>query len=212
MIVYGAIISPFVAKVMAFAAQKGLTADLRPAMPGGDDPAFRALSPFGKVPAFQDGDFGLADSSAIVTYIDTKYPSSPLIPADAEARGQVIWFDEFADTIMGASMGKIFFNRVVAPRFMKKEGDLAAALAAEKDELPRIFTYLENHLAGRDFLVGTGVTLADISVAVMFMNFAYADVVIDPASYPRLTDYLAKINSLPSLATVFAQGKQMLGM
>ncbi|WP_138983961.1 glutathione S-transferase N-terminal domain-containing protein [Sphingomonas elodea] len=35
--------------------------------PSSSDPEFRAISPFGKMPGFLDGDFAIADSTAIVT-------------------------------------------------------------------------------------------------------------------------------------------------
>src|SRR5690606_6204379 len=98
MILFGASISPFVRKVLMCANEKGLTFELRPVSPHVDDPAFRAASPLGKIPALQDGDYTLADSSAIIHYLDAKYPANPVIPLDARARGKAIWFEEYADT------------------------------------------------------------------------------------------------------------------
>ena len=101
------------------------------------------------MPALLDGDFCLADSSAIIHYLDAKYPEPALIPAEPRARGRTIWFDEFADTILFGCGQKMFFNRVVAPIFLKRPGDEAAAEAAERDELPPILDYLETVVAGR---------------------------------------------------------------
>jgi glutathione S-transferase len=120
MILYGAPVSPFVRKVLAFAAEKALPLELVPIGLGDQNPDFLACSPFRKMPGFTDGDFSISDSTAIVTYLDAKYPEPALLPADPENRARAIWFDEFADTMLGASGGKIFFNRVVAPKFMRK--------------------------------------------------------------------------------------------
>ena len=143
MILYGSTISPFVRKVVAFAAEKGIELELVPVGIGDSNPAFRAASPFGKMPALADGDYGLADSSAIIHYLEAKYPDPEMIPADPKLRGRTIWFDEFADTLLFACGGKMFFNRVVAPRFLGREGDLAVADAAERDDLPPLLVYLE---------------------------------------------------------------------
>ena len=113
MIIHGSSISPFVRKVLVFAAEKGLAVENKVAPPGPKSAEFLAISPFGKIPAFEDGDFQLCDSSAIVHYLDAQYPEHNLIPVEARARGRTVWFDEYADTIMFAAAAPIFFNRVV---------------------------------------------------------------------------------------------------
>ena len=200
MILYGSTFSPFVRKVAAFLGEKGIAYDLKPTTLGDPDPAFRAASPFGKMPALVDNGYGLADSSAIVHYLEAKYPDPELIPADPELRGRTIWFEEFADTILFGCGGKIFFNRVVAPRFLNREGDLSIAETAERDELPPILDYLESVVPEDGYLVGGRFTLADIAVAGPFANFQHCNVDIDEARFPRLKRYVASILARPSFA------------
>jgi len=200
MILYGSTMSPFVRKVAAYAAEKGIELELKATTLADPDPEFRAASPFRKMPALVDGDYRLADSSAIIHYLEAKYPEPELIPADPRERGRVIWFDEFADTILFACGAKIFFNKVVAPRFLGREGDLVAAEAAERDELPPLLDYLEGVIPDSGFLVGGRLTLADLAVAGPFANFSHCDVAVDEAKYPRITAYVAKILSRPSFA------------
>ena len=161
MIVHGSTLSPFVRKVMAFAAEKGLTAENRIAPPGPKTAEFLAMSPFGKIPAFEDGDYQLCDSSAIVHYLEAKHPEHALIPTEARARGRAIWFDEYADTIMFSAAAPIFFNRVVA-KLMGIAGDLAAADKAEAETLPPVLDYLESVIPASGFLVEDRMTLADM--------------------------------------------------
>jgi glutathione S-transferase len=200
MILYGSTMSPFVRKVAAYAAEKGLEIDLQPTGFPNPTPEFRAASPFGKMPALIDGDYRLADSSAIIHYLEAKHPEPELIPADPRERGRVIWFDEFADTLLFACGAKIFFNKIVAPRFLGREGDLSVAEAAERDELPPLLDYLEGVIPDGGYLVGDRLTLADISVAGPFTNFGHCDVAIDTARYPKITAYVASILSRPSFA------------
>ena len=200
MILYGSTMSPFVRKVAAYAVEKGIEFELKPTGLGDPDPEFRAASPFKKMPALVDGDYKLSDSSAIIHYLEAKYPEPELIPSDPEERGRVIWFDEFADTLLFACGAKIFFNKVVAPRFLGREGDLSAAETAERDELPPLLDYLEGVIPPSNYLVGDRLTLADISVAGPFANFSHCDVAIDPARYPRITAYVASILGRPSFA------------
>ena len=209
MIVHGSTLSPFVRKVMAFAAEKGLTAENRIAPPGPKTAEFLAMSPFGKIPAFEDGDYQLCDSSAIVHYLEAKHPEHALIPTEARARGRAIWFDEYADTIMFSAAAPIFFNRVVA-KLMGIAGDLAAADKAEAETLPPVLDYLESVIPASGFLVEDRMTLADIAVASPFANFAHAGVTIDPVRFPKVTGYAAAMLARPSFAALVAKESTFL--
>ncbi|MBA4049200.1 MAG: glutathione S-transferase [Sphingomonas sp.] len=210
MIVYGNSISPFVRKVLAFAHEKGIAITLEAAGLGGGSPEFYEASPFKKMPAFRDPgaddgrDFTISDSTAIIAYLDTKFPEPNLIPASAVDRARVIWFEEFADTIVVGAFGKIFFNRFVAPKFMKREGDLAAADAAEANEVPPILDYLEAHIPESGFLVGDRLTLADIAVASPFVNLMHCGSAVDAARWPKTAAYVAAILARPSFAAMVA--------
>ena len=200
MILYGSTMSPFVRKVAAYASEKGIEIDLQPTGFPNPTPEFCAASPFKKMPAIADGDYCLSDSSAIIHYLEAKYPEPELIPSDPELRGRTIWFDEYADTILFACGAKIFFNKIVAPRFLGREGDLSAAETAERDELPPLLDYLEGVIPDSGFLVDDRLTLADIAVAGPFANLSHCDVAIDKERYPRITAYVAGILSRPSFA------------
>jgi glutathione S-transferase len=201
MILFGSTMSPFVRKVVAFATEKSIEFELRPRGMNDPDPEFRQASPFRKMPALQDGDYCLADSSAICHYLEAKHPSPQLIPAEAKARGRAVWFDEFADTILFGCGQKMFFNRIVAPRFLNRQGDEAVAEAALRDELPPILDYLESVMPNGDgYLVGDTLSLADISVASPFANFQHLGVEMDDDRHPRTKAYVARILARPSFA------------
>ena len=204
MILFGSTMSPFVRKVAAYMHEKGIDYELTPTGIGDPNPEFRAASPFAKMPALIDGDYKLADSSAIIHYLEALHPSPELIPSDPRERGRAIWFEEWADSMLFACGAKVFFNRVVAPRFLGRDGDLAVADAAERDELPPLLDYLEGVIPASGFLVGDRLTLADLGVASPFANFAHCGVKIDPARYPKLTAYTAAILGRPSFAKMIA--------
>ncbi len=210
MILYGSSMSPFVRKVLAFAAEKGIALESRPVGIGDATPEFRAASPFGKMPALVDGDYGLADSSAIIHYLEALHPEPALIPAEPRARGRVIWFEEFADTILMGCGAKMFFNRVVAPLFLKREGDAHVADAAEENELPPILAYLERVVPAEGFLVGDGLTLADLAVVSPLANFGHMGVEIDSERFPRTAGFAQRILSRPSFAPLVARERAFL--
>lgn len=198
MIVYGSSMSPFVRKVLAFGTEKGMELELKPLGIGSDDPDFTLASPFKKMPGFRDGDFAISDSTAIITYLDAVQPEPNLIPLDPRGRARTIWYEEFADTILMGCGRTLFFNRIVAPRFLGLEGDLAAADKAEAEELPPVLDYLEGALPESGWLVDDRLTLADIAVASPFANLRHLGLDIDPAKRPKLAAFVERILSRPS--------------
>lgn len=216
MIVYGSTISPFVRKVVAFAAEKGLAVEVKAAGMGRGGPEFVEASPFGKMPAFRDPgadaggrDFTVSDSTAIVAYLEAKHPEPNLIPAAPASRARAIWYEEFGDTIVAAAGGRMFFNRLVAPKFMGRPGDQGIADTAERDELPPAMDYLERVAPDPGgFLLEDRITLADLAVASPFANLSYIDVDLD--RWPRAKAYVDAILARPSFAGVVAQDRQII--
>jgi glutathione S-transferase len=211
MILFGAPISPFVRKVLVYAAEKGLALELVPVGIGDPNPDFLAASPFKKMPGFSDGDFKISDSTAIITYLEAKFPETPMLPADPAERARVIWFEEFADTMLVSGGGKIFFNMVIAPKFLGQPCDDAAVELGKQELLP-MWDYLESVIPASGFLVGDRLTLADIAVAAPFVNSDLVGYSPDPAKYPKLTAYLAGIHGRASYAACIARDRKMLGM
>ena len=199
MILYGSTMSPFVRKVAAYAIEKGIELELQQTGFPNPTPEFCAASPFRKMPALSDDDYCLSDSTAIIHYLEAKYPKPELIPAEPRARGRVIWFDEFADTILFGCGQKVFFNRVVAPRFLGRPGDEAVAEAALRDEWPPILDYLETVVPGEGgYLVGDRLTLADIAVASPFANFRHLGIGFDPGRHAKTAAYVERMLQRPS--------------
>ncbi len=200
--VFGALLSPFVRKVCLVAEEKGIAYELVMSSPGNPNPDFVAASPFGKIPAIKDGDYNLADSTAIITYLEAKHLEQPMLPADPQARGRAMWFDEFADTILAASGLKIVFNRLVGPKFLNIPGDEAAALQGEA-ELPRILDYLEG-VAPESGWLADDFTLGDISVASMLRTMTYVGHGPDAVQYPKTAAWYARVCERPAWKKVAA--------
>lgn len=203
MLVYGALLSPFVRKVCLVAEEKGIEYELFLTSPHGTDPGFVAASPFGKIPAIRDGDFTLADSTAIVTYLEAKHPSPAMLPSDPRARGTAMWFDEFADTLLGTSALKVLFNRLVAPKLLKLPYDEAVAQQGEA-ELPPLLAWLEGVAPESGWLVGEAFTLADLSVASMLRTLAYVGFGPDATTCPRTAAWYGRVVERPAWQRIAA--------
>jgi len=193
--IYGFPLSPFVRKVLVAAQEKGIEVELVPTNPQNPDDAFIACSPFKKIPAMDDNGFKLADSTAIVTYLDAKHPKAPLIPAEAQARGKAIWFEEVADTVLVPAGVPMIVNRFLRPRIFGTEGDEAAALAAE-EAIKTPLGYLEGTVS--DGWLDGEFSVGDISVASVIRTLGYAGWQLDGTEWPRLSGWYERVTSRPA--------------
>ena len=204
--VYGVNASPFVRKVRVFLAEKGIPYELDPVLPFNVSAEFKQMSPLGKVPAFRDGDRTLCDSSIICAYVERTHPTPPLYPSDPYAYARALWFEEYADGGLVTVIGpKIFFQRVVAPRFFNRPSDEAVVQKAIDEELPPMFDYLEGEIGNNEFLVGRTLSIADIGVGTQFVNLRHVDVEPDPKRWPKLAAYLQRLHARPSFKDVIEE-------
>jgi glutathione S-transferase len=201
---YGALLSPFVRKVALVLAEKGLSYEPRRGGPGTTDPEFLAVSPFAKIPVLDDDGFVLPDSTAIVHYLDARYPEPALIPTVPQDRGRSVWLDEFADTILAVAGIKIQMSRIVRPRFLGLPVDEDTAHEGEA-EMPRALDYLESIAPADGWLVGESFTLADISVAVAWRTAEFVGALGAPAARPRAAAWYERVKARPSWQDVAAR-------
>ncbi len=104
----------------------------------------------------------------------------------------------------------MFFNRVVAPRFLQQPGDQAAADKAEAEELPPVLAYLERMLPASGHLVADRLTFADIAVASPFANLRHAGYAVDTSTYPRVAAFADAMLARPSFAGMIARETRAL--
>lgn len=200
--IYGSSLSPFVRKVLVALAELGLPHENVPTPPMSQDQEFRDTSPFGKIPGMRDGDFLLSDSSAILAYVDARKPEAGLYPTEPRARGRAVWFDEFGDTILFGCGQKLFFNRIVGPKFQNIPGNAELADKAEREELPPILDYLEGVIPPSGFLVEDRLTIADVAVASPMVNLLHLGIAIDPARHPNIVRFTDHMFARQSFATL----------
>lgn len=202
--VFGFPLSPFVRKVHLVATEKGIAVETVLSNPASPSPEFLAASPFRKIPALQDGDFTLADSTAIVTYFDALHPDPPMLPGDAWQKGKAIWYEEFADTILTPAGGKIVFNRFVGPKFLGLPGDEDAARQGEAELVP-ILEYAEDAIPEDGWLTGDALSIGDIALASVFRTLGYVGFEPKAATHPRTAAWYARICARPAWQDVAAR-------
>lgn len=108
--IIGSFLSPYVRKVLVCLDAKGLAYEIDPIIPFFGDERFSKLSPIRRIPVFTDDRVTLCDSSVICQYLEDRYPTPALYPADIADRARARWLEEFADT----RMGEVFPSRASA--------------------------------------------------------------------------------------------------
>ncbi|WP_417475203.1 glutathione S-transferase N-terminal domain-containing protein [Luteimonas mephitis] len=126
-------------------------------------PEFLALNPNGKIPAIIDPDgpggkpLGLFESGAILMYLADK--TGKFIPADAAARWETIQWVFFQMASIGPMFGQVgFFNKFAGRQYEDKR-----PLQRYVNESKRLLGVLDGRLAGRDWIMGSDYTIADIA-------------------------------------------------
>ena len=207
----GAYGSPFVRKVKIVLDEKGLKYDHEQVVPFPPSAEYRKVSPLGKIPAFMDGDQALADSSIICAYLERTHPAPALYPADPYEYARALWFEEYGDGGLAPIVGgKMFFNRVIGPRIMKKPFDEALYRQAVERDLPPMLDYLESEVSG-DYLVGGVFTIGDIGIATQFVNYRLAGGALDRSRWPRLAAYVERIHARPTFQAAIAIEEKIFG-
>lgn len=187
--VLGVGLSPFVRKIILCCHYKNVEFESVAVLPGDDSEDFRRISPLGKVPAFKDEYVALCDSSVIFDYLEGKYPQPALLPSAPEERARALWFEEFADSALIPHLGAgMFFERLAGPALRGTQCD-ESVIAAAVEAMKPLQDYLDQSLHG-PYLVANMLTIADLSVASVFLNAYYADYEVDPVRWPKLAAYL----------------------
>lgn len=218
-ILWGRADSANVMKVAWLLAELGLPYERREA--GGrhgvvDTPSYRAMNPNGRVPVLQEDGFTLFESNAILRYLctaqaqdtqtrdsqapgnrppDSPLPNSPLWPADARARADVDRWMDWQQTRLNPPITTVFQGLVRTP----PERRDAIAIATGTTESAVVWSLLDAQLAGRDFVTGCQMTLADMAIGP-FVHRWFNMPVVRPEA-PHLRAWYERLLERPAYRT-----------
>ena len=204
--VIGSPVSPFVRKVLAVCALKGIEVEIDPIVAFFANEAFEKISPVRRIPVYRDERVTLCDSSVICQYLEDRYPSPSVYPADVAARAQARWLEEFADTRMSdVCIWRIFNAAVISPAIWNRPRDKDAIQRVVTSEYPPVMDYLELKLPHEGCFFGA-LSIADIAVEAIFPNLAWARVEPDPARWPKVAAWLARLRAAEPFAALERMG------
>lgn len=157
---------------------------------------FLKINPNGRLPALIDhskGDFAIWESSAILLYVAQHYDPENKISYDPIKEPKL--YSEQLQWLFFAH-GGVTPMQGQAGHFMRMAPEtIPYAIKRYQDETKRLYSVLEKRLEGRDWLVGSHYSLADIKT---FPWIRYAKgVEIDLNDYPNLQKWVERIMARP---------------
>lgn len=200
--IIGSPVSPYIRKILAILAIKGIDCEIDPVVAFYTDDRFTKLNPLRRIPLLIDDGAVVADSSVIAQYLEEKHPSPSILPASPRDRARARWLEEFADTRMSdVFLWRAFAEAVLKPGVFSAERDKDALKKVIAEDIPPVMDYLESEAPSSGFLSGE-IGLADLSVAVLFRNMQYARWTPDPSRWPKTAKWVAACDAHPSLSRV----------
>ena len=166
---------------------------------GTKSPEFLAKNPQGSVPLLEDGDFCLTQNTAIMQYLSEQYPQAHLFGkgnAQQQAKAHQ-WLG-----MINADIHSKFSILFGPQRFAETEAAQAEVVAAAKKLLQGLFSAVDTHLNGREYLTDE-LTIADVYLLVVLNWAAYKEV--DLSACKNLQALHARVAANAAVAKVLAQ-------
>lgn len=146
---------------------------------------FLKINPAGQVPVIEDGETIVADSNAILIYLARKY-APDWLPSDPTGEAEV---QKFLSLAAGEIANGPALARLITVFGAPLSVDRAQTVAKTA------FDRLEQHLQGRQWLVGDRPSIADVAIYSYTAHAPEGNVSLD--MYPAIRALLARIEGLP---------------
>ena len=184
---------------------RGLDYESTPTFPGDDSPAFRAISPLGKIPVLEHDGFTVPDTSVICRYLERIAPEPALYPADPQLEARAYWLEEYADSRLIETCAGLFRERLLKPRMFNEPTNEAVVEEILAERMPECLSYLETVIPDSGFLVGDALSVADLAVTTCFIQARYGDFDVDGSAAPRTRSYLDRMYAMPLVTNRLAK-------
>ncbi|WOL01314.1 glutathione S-transferase zeta class [Canna indica] len=156
-------------------------------------PEYEKLNPIKYVPTLVDGDAIIADSFAILLYLEDKYPQSPLIPRDPKKKALNIQIA----TIVSSSIQPL--HKLSVPNYFGGDLNVQEGFKIVQKAINDGFKALEKLLkepSGK-YATGDEIQLADVFLAPQ-IHAGVTRFQIDMSLYPTLSRLNEAYNELPA--------------
>jgi len=157
-------------------------------------PDYLAINPNGKVPTLRDGEVSIWESAAIMCYLAQK-AGSDMWPTTAIDQIDVMRWLMWDASHFSRHGQTLLFERAIKPKFGLGEPN-QSAIDEALQFWRRFASVLDQHLKGRDVLVGDDLTIADFAVASILPTADLAELPID--EFPEVVRWHNGLMRLPA--------------
>lgn len=189
-------LSPNARRVLLTAAHLGLSLDetVIDVVKGEHKaPDYLALNPNGMVPTLVDGALTLWESRAIIQYLAAQRPASGLLGKDEADRAEITRWLTWDAAHLSPPVGTLIFETLFKPLLGLGAAD-PDAIHRATGEVRRFFAVLDASLMGKRYLVGHGLTIADLGTAA---TLTYAGPLQLPvAAFANLAPWFERVAAL----------------
>ncbi|MCC3702423.1 glutathione S-transferase family protein [Rouxiella badensis] len=173
--------------------------------------SLKKIHPLGKSPVLQDGDLIIAESGAILEYLQETYDLQGLLkPADPSSRLQYRYWMHYAEgSLMPLLVMKLIFGRLGKPPMPWLIRPIAGAIGKGVQQnyidkqLATHAAYIEDHLTKNAWFAGETFSAADIQMSFPIEALASR---FPTDKTPHLKQWLAKIQARPAYQQALKQG------
>jgi glutathione S-transferase len=159
-------------------------------------PDYLALNPNGKIPLLVVDGVPIFESLAMLLYLADQYGvEKGLFPTRPVERAEAFKWMAWGSVSLVESLSKLLHN--TSERFPAEERNEKAAEAARK-ELARLLGILDNALEGKEFLVPSGFSLADVSVVAFMPLLGRLGIGLGP--FKNVNAWFGRCMARPALA------------
>jgi glutathione S-transferase len=155
-------------------------------------PDYLKVNPNGKVPTLVDGDYKLFESMAINLYLAAKHAKDGFFPATLEEQALCYQWSFWGMTELEKSLLTILIDKFMTPPDKRKP----EAVAEAEKALPKPFGVLNAALQGRDYLLGSTFTVADLNLAAICSWSR--PIKLDLGAYPNVAAWLERCLARPA--------------
>jgi glutathione S-transferase len=148
-----------------------------------------------KIPVLMDEDFVLWESCAIMQYLADCAPGQTIYPEDPIARANVNRWMFWASQHFATAIGVIVWENLWKKLVTGVDTD-PVELARGQRDLARFAPVLDAQLAGRKWLCGDAVTLADYATAAPLMYMERARLPLE--QYENVMAWFGRVQELPA--------------
>lgn len=166
-------------------------------------PDYLAINPNGKVPALVDGDLNIWESNAIMCHL-ARRAKSDLWPTDPAKQIEVIKWLTWNSEHFTRHAGTLYFNYIIKPKFNLGAAD-PKAIEEATGFMRQFGAVLDGQLAGKTFLLGDHLTVADFAVSVTLPHAENIRLPLD--GFANIQRWKAQLEELPSWRDPFPKAR-----